>query len=138
MEVWKDVKGYEGLYQVSNLGKVKSLDRIRKQFNHKGIATIKYKGKILKPQIKSGTGYYTVTLYNKQRKAKIKLIHRLVAETFLDNFNNYLVVNHIDGNKKNNKVNNLEWCTQSHNVKESYRLGLQKGFHVSKKKEALI
>lgn len=132
MEIWKDIKNYEGLYQVSNLGNVRSLDRIRKQFNHNGIATVKYKGRILKKQLQKRTGYHTVTLYN-NRKAKIKSVHRLVAEAFLENKNKYPVINHIDGNKQNNNVNNLEWCTQSHNVKESYRLGLQKGFHISKK-----
>lgn len=79
------------------------------------------------------TGYHTVTLYDNNRKAKIKSVHRLVAEVFLENKNKYPVINHIDGNKQNNNVNNLEWCTQSHNVKESYRLGLQKKFHISKK-----
>ena len=137
-EIWKDIPSYEGLYQASNLGNIRSLDRIRKQFNHNGIATVKYKGKTLKKQIKKGTGYYTVTLYDNNRKAKIKLIHRLIAETFLKNDNNNPVVNHIDGNKKNNCVENLEWCTQSHNVKESYRLGLQKGFHIRKNKEEKI
>lgn len=136
-EIWKDIKDYEGLYQVSNFGNVKSLDRIRKQFNHNGIATVKYKGRILKKQLQKRTGYHTVTLYDNNRKAKIKLVHRLVAETFLENKNKYLVVNHIDGNKQNNNVNNVEWCTQSHNVKESYRLGLQKGFHISKRKEEI-
>lgn len=134
-EIWKDIPNYEGLYQASNFGKIKSLDRIRKQFNHKGIATIKYKGKILKQQIKKNTGYYAVALYDNNKKVKLKLVHRLIATTFLENKNNFPVVNHKDGNKKNNNVENLEWCTQSHNVKESYRLGLQKGFHISKNKE---
>lgn len=125
-EIWKDIKDYEGLYQVSNLGNVRSLDRIRKQFNHNGIATVKYKGRILKKQIKKGTNYHTITLYDNNRNAKIKSVHRLVAETFLENKNKYLVVNHIDGNKQNNNVSNLEWCTISHNVKHAYKTGLAK------------
>lgn len=137
MEIWKSIKGYEGLYEVSNLGNVRSLDRVRKQYNHNGIATVKYKGRILKKQIKKGTNYHTVTLYDNDRKSKIKSVHRLVAENFLENENKYPVINHKDGNKQNNNVNNLEWCTQSHNVKESYRLGLQKGFHISKRKEEI-
>ena len=137
-EIWKDIPNYEGLYQASNLGRIRSLDRIRKQYNHNGIATVKYKGKILKQQIKSGTGYYVVRLYDNNKKSKTKLIHRLIAETFLKNENNNPVVNHIDGNKQNNMATNLEWCTQSHNVKESYRLGLQKGFHIRKNKEEQI
>ena len=132
-EIWKDIPNYEGLYQASNLGNIRSLDRIRKQYNHNGIATVKYKGKILKQQIKRGTGYYVVRLYDNNKKSKTKLVHRLIAETFIQNKNNFPVINHIDGNKKNNNITNLEWCTQSHNVKESYRLGLQKGFHISKK-----
>lgn len=126
MEIWKDIKNYEGLYQVSNLGNVRSLDRIRKQFNHNGIATVKYKGRILKKQLQKRTGYRTVTLYDNNRNGKIKSIHRLVAETFLDNPNNYPVVNHKDGNKLNNNVDNLEWCTVSHNVKHAYNIGLAK------------
>lgn len=126
MEIWKDIKNYEGLYQVSNLGNVRSLDRIRKQFNHNGIATVKYKGRILKKQLQKRTGYRTVTLYDNNRNGKIKSIHRLVAETFLDNPNDYPVINHKDGNKLNNNVNNLEWCTVSHNVKHAYSIGLVK------------
>lgn len=126
MEIWKDIKNYEGLYQVSNLGNVRSLDRIRKQFNHNGIATIKYKGRILKKQLQKRTGYHTVTLYDNNRKPKIKSVHRLVGETFLDNLDNYPVINHKDGRKLNNNVDNLEWCMISHNVKHAYNIGLTK------------
>ena len=125
-EIWKDIEGYEGLYQISNLGNVRSLDRVRKQFNHNGIAKIKYKGRTLKKQLQKQTGYNTVTLYDNSRKGKIKSVHRLVAETFLENKNNYPVINHKDGNKQNNNVNNLEWCTISHNVKHAYKTGLAK------------
>ena len=70
-------------------------------------------------------GYLIVGL-SKNGKLHTKRIHRLVAETFIDNSNNYKVINHIDCNKTNNNVNNLEWCTQGHNVRESFRNGLQK------------
>ena len=103
------------------------MTRNRLQYNHTGIAKRTYYGKFLKKQLQKQTGYNTVTLYDNDRKGKIKSVHRLVAETFLENKNNYPVVNHIDGNKQNNNVNNLEWCTISHNVRESFRLGLQKG-----------
>ena len=126
MEIWKDIEGYEGLYQVSNLGNVRSLDRIKKQFNHNGIATIRYKGKLLKKRIQKGTGYNTITLYDNNSNPKIKSVHRLVAETFIPHPNNYPVINHKDGNKLNNEVDNLEWCTISYNVKHAYKIGLAK------------
>lgn len=107
MEIWKDIPNYEGLYQISNLGNVKSLYRITNN-NH-----IIHE-KILKPQ-DNNNGYLIVNLY-KNNKMKAKLIHRLVAKTFIDNPNNYSYINHIDKNKSNNTVNNLEWCTQSYNV----------------------
>lgn len=94
-EIWKDIKGYEGLYQVSNLGNVKSLKT----------------NKILK---KIQGQYYNVGLYNNRIKKHIK-IHRLVAETFLSNLNNYDCINHKDENKFNNNVENLEWCTKKQN-----------------------
>jgi hypothetical protein len=107
MEIWKDIPDYEGLYQASNLGRIKSLERIAKN-NHK------IKEKILKPQ-NNKNGYLSVNLY-KNNKMKRKLIHRLVALTFIKNVNNYLYINHKDKNKNNNCLKNLEWCTQSYNV----------------------
>lgn len=71
-------------------------------------------------------GYITYHLKNKEGKIKIRKLHRLVAETFLPNPNNYPVVNHINGNKLDNSIDNLEWCTISHNNKEAYRLGIRK------------
>ena len=106
-----------GIYQVSNLGNVRSLTRKVNTFN--GFRTAQ--GKILKP-LKTNKGYYRVDLKQHQ-KDKYILVHRLVAETFIPNPNNYPIVNHKDTNKANNKVDNLEWCTQSHNIKEAYRLG---------------
>lgn len=107
MEIWKDIPEYEGLYQISNLGNVKSLYRITNN-NH-----IIHE-KILKPQ-ENYNGYLIVNLY-KNNKMESKLIHRLVGKTFIDNPNNYNYINHIDKNKNNNNANNLEWCTQSYNV----------------------
>ena len=103
-EIWKDVVGYEGLYQVSNLGRVKSLFRYKR---------------ILKP-IVGVQGYLYVSLYNKKKKAK--RIHQLVAEAFLDNPNNYPCVNHKDENVTNNNVKNLEWCTFKYNCNYGTRL----------------
>lgn len=110
-EIWKDIKEYEGLYQISNLGNLISI-----KHNH------------IKPiVVRKNQRYLRVNLW-KNGKYKTFSIHRLVAESFLPNPNNFPVVNHKDGNKLNNKADNLEWCTQSHNVKESYKLGLQKVF----------
>lgn len=112
-EIWKDIKEYEGLYQISNLGNLISI-------KHNRIKPI-----IVKTQ--KSQRYLRVNLW-KKGEYKTFSIHRLVAEAFLPNPNKFPVVNHKDGNKLNNKANNLEWCTQSHNVKESYKLGLQKIF----------
>lgn len=113
-EEFRDIEGYEGLYQVSNYGRVKTLkynDGIKK---HEVT-------KILK-QCVNISGYFILNLSNKSVR-----VHRIVASTFLPNDNNYRCVNHIDGNKLNNKAENLEWCTSSHNNYEAYRLGLKKG-----------
>ena len=99
-EIWKDIKGYEGLYQVNNYGKIKSL------YNYRG------KGNILKSRIKKD--YYTIGL-RKNNKRKWYSIHRLVAQAFIPNPNNLPVVNHKDENKLNNNVDNLEWCTVAYN-----------------------
>lgn len=122
-EIWKDIKEYEGIYQVSNLGRVKSLSRFHKTDERYSLIGYTSKERILKPGT-DGWGYLYVAL-SKDKKRKNKRIHRLVAETFIPNIKNLQQVNHIDGNKKNNKVDNLEWCTYGHNEKEAYRLGLK-------------
>lgn len=116
-EIWKDVKGYEGLYQVSNLGRVKSIQ----YFNHKNNKAYT-RNRLLKPIINE-KGYARVDLF-KNKKSKRVRIHRLVAETFIPNMYNLPEINHIDGNKQNNCIDNLEWCTHKHNMKEAYKLGL--------------
>ena len=104
-EIWKDIEGYEGIYQVSNLGCVKAL-------NYKRTG----KEKILKQRNKRG--YCCVGLY-KDGKQKWCLVHRLVAFAFVDGYTEGLVVNHKDENKQNNAWTNLEWCTQQENVQHS-------------------
>ena len=113
--IWKDIKGYEGLYQVSNCGEVRKLRFINNITNKEKIFMIT-------PQ-KINSGYYKIVLY-KNAVYKNKTIHRLVAETFIPNPNNYPCVNHKDGNKNNNNVENLEWCTYSENAKHAYKNNL--------------
>lgn len=110
MEKWQDIKGYEGRYQVSNLGRVKSLP-IDEKYCKRPYEVI------LKPFI-CGSGYYEVILHYKHTK-KPKLVHRLVADAFINNPDGKQEVNHIDGNKLNNSATNLEWATASENQKHS-------------------
>ena len=105
MEEWKDIKGYEGIYQISNKGRVKTLGNNRRKEK-------------IREGIEDNTGYKRISLY-KNRKEKKYSIHRLVAQAFLPNPDNLPVVNHKDENKLNNNVENLEWCTQEYNVNYS-------------------
>lgn len=100
-EIWKDIKGYEGRYQVSNLGRVKSLNTKSKTRFYKGDVLISFKDSM---------GYMCINLSRKLFK-----IHRLVADAFLDNPSGYRCVNHKDEDKTNNKVDNLEWCDYKYN-----------------------
>ena len=101
-EIYKDIEGYEGLYQVSNLGNVKSLN----------YHNTKKEKKLCK--IKNKCGYLYVNLW-KQGKQKNYFVHRLVAQAFIENPNNYSCINHKDENKQNNVVSNIEWCTYKYN-----------------------
>lgn len=110
IEIYKDVKGYEGYYEVSNLGNVRSINRtVKSKFG----TYYHIKGKCLKKQI-SNKGYYTVILC-KNHKKKLYSVHKLVALAFINNDNNYPCVNHKDCNKLNNNADNLEWCAYSYN-----------------------
>lgn len=113
-EIWKDIKGYEGLYEISNLGNVKSL---HKSLNHN------YKPFILKND--DYGRYNTVRLY-KDGISKVYAIHRLVAQAFIPNIENKPFINHINGNKKDNRVENIEWCTPRENNLHAFKTGLAK------------
>ena len=119
MEIWKDIEGYEGYYQISNLGRVKSLEQIK----NNSLGTKFYrKEQIFKQQI-SKKGYCVATL-NKEGKRKTLFVHRLVALAFLENLDNKPQVNHKNCIKTNNEVENLEWVTGSENCKHSYENNL--------------
>lgn len=120
MEIWKDIREYEGLYQISNLGRVKSVNR--KVECGVRVITIKEKIRKLNP---NGNGYLNLLLH-KEGVKKAHRVHRLVAEAFLPNPFNLPEVNHKDGNKLNNSVDNLEWCTKSHNEIHARKMGLKK------------
>lgn len=119
MEAWKDIRGYERLYQVSSKGRVKSLERYRERTD--GVL-MKINERILKLSF-SHTGYLKVDL-TREGKRKTFLVHRLVALTFIPNPESKQEVNHKDGNKQLNEVNNLEWHTKSENIKHAYETGL--------------
>ena len=110
-EIWKPIKGYEGFYEVSNMGRVRSLDRFVGARNNK---LRLLKGKILSFG-DNGHGYKTVNL-SKNNNTALKYVHRLVASTYLQNIENLPEVNHIDEKLENNRVDNLEWCTAKYNA----------------------
>lgn len=106
MEIWEAIPDYEGLYEVSNYGRVRSILFRNRQKVYK-------RNKILS-MCNNGTGYYVVNLY-RDGKGKVFLVHRLTAMAFIPNPNNYPQVNHKDENKKNNHIENLEWCDEKYN-----------------------
>ena len=112
-EIWKPIKDYEGLYEVSNKGRVKSLQRYTESYNKSGEIKQNHKEKILKNNIMK-SGYVMITLF-KNGKPKSYFIHRLVAQVFVPNPENNNEVNHKDENKSNNNFENLEWCTRKYN-----------------------
>jgi ribosomal protein L18 len=106
MEEWKDIKGFGNFYKISNYGRVKN-----------------EVSKILRTYLDSNGYIQARFTYDKNKKSAS--VHRLVALYFLENENNHIEVNHKDGNKKNNNVNNLEWCSRSENLKHAYKTGLK-------------
>lgn len=112
MEEWKDIKGYEGLYQISNFGRVKSL---RRKSQRKNGVIYCINEKILKGG-NNGLNYFKVQLRDKNSNKKYAYIHRLVAKHFIPNPQNKPCINHLDCNPSNNRAENLEWCTKKENT----------------------
>ena len=125
-EIWKDIPGYEGLYQASNLGQIRSLDRVVEYVKHYSDRDVKavhkFKGKVLKQTFTSG---YLGVLLSIDGKTKDALVHRLVACTFVDNPENKPQVDHKDGDRTNNNADNLVWVTS----RENHASTISRGSH---------
>ena len=126
MEEWKAIPGYEGLYEASNLGRIRTAEG-KTTVNAK--QTRVWKQRIMKIHLtkRSTRGFNQMVSLWKDGKRKELLVPRLVALTWCDGYSDGLTVNHIDGNPLNNKAENLEWVTMSENLKHAYRTGLKKG-----------
>jgi hypothetical protein len=120
-EIWKDIPGYEGYYQASNFGNIKSVDRIIK---HTRCKKMHRNETILKQHRSIRNGYMHVSLCV-GNIAKTKRVHRLILSAFKPTNNKKMQCNHIDGDKTNNNINNLEWVTQSENMKHAYETCLE-------------
>lgn len=117
-ELWKDIDGFNGRYQVSNFGRVRSTISWN---GHKYVS----KERILKPSMTT-TGYHKIELIAPNGKKKSLKLHRVIASAFIPNPMGYPIINHKDGNPLNNSLDNLEWCTQKHNVEHAITMGLHK------------
>ena len=117
-EVWKDIPFYEGYYQASNFGRIKSLDRsVCKKYDNDTRDNF-INGLIIKPYLNE----YLYVQLSKNGSIKNKLVHRLVASALIENNENKEQINHINGNKEDNNINNLEWCTRSENMIHAYKI----------------
>ena len=122
-EIWQDIIGFEGRYQVSNLGNIRSI-----RTNHG-----KYQERLLVQRVRSKKCKYLYVQFSVNDLPYHEAVHRVVAKAFIPNPENKPMVNHIDGNKTNNVVENLEWVTCSENHKHAFQLGLRNGNHVAKR-----
>ena len=119
-EVWKPIKGYESLYEISNRGTIRKINNKKLKMPHK-----------------HRMGYLKVMLYS-NGKEKSFYLHRLIAKAFIPNPKNYPCVNHINGTKNDNSINNLEWCTRSQNTQHAYNTGLIKSGKDHVQSKALV
>ena len=114
-EIWKEVAGYEGRYEVSNIGRVRCIPRDVEQLNkYRTVSIVHHAGKIIS-QRANRLGYMIVNLHPDRKTLKTHAVHQLVAKAFIPNPNGYIYVNHKDENKANNRVENLEWCDAKYN-----------------------
>lgn len=134
-ELWLPVKGYESYYEVSNYGNVRSLARSSKHWRS-GYQRMVY-GKLLIKQVAKRGGYHTVHLKISGKRKNCK-VHRLVAEAWLSNTYNKPFINHKDGNKINNSIKNLEWCTHQENVNHAVANGLRPKIVRTKKWKSVL
>ena len=129
-EIWKDIKGYEGYYQVSDLGRIKSLGKhIKCRNDFKRFVEEK-----IRKCLKKSNGYLAISLY-KEKKVKTYYVHRIVAETFIENTNNEPTVNHINEIKTDNRAKNLEWMSYSENLNYN---NLRERMSLTKKKSGIM
>lgn len=122
-EIWKDVIGYEGLYKVSNTGKVKSVGRsfeMCNRWNFPVIIQVREKELIIAKYKNHGYAYCTLSKNSKSKKFKM---HRLISIHFIPNPNGFPFINHINAIRDDNRIENLEWCDHSHNMKHRFKMG---------------
>lgn len=128
-EIWKDINGYDGYYQVSNVGRIKRLQRDT-LVRHPTKPYYRHLQELILSPNSDKDGYLTITLSANGMEKNVR-IHRLVGVAFLENHNGYDQINHKDGNKRNNNVSNLEWCDCKYNQLHAWKTGLKKTLKIA-------